>query len=35
MTVRLSQFQDPKRLNLLGLLLLPFTGKTSKYPGGP
>jgi sterol desaturase/sphingolipid hydroxylase (fatty acid hydroxylase superfamily) len=35
MTIGLSQFRDPKRLNLLGLLLLPFTGKTNKYPMGP
>ena len=35
MTIGLSQFRDPKRLNLLGLLLLPFTGKTGKYPMGP
>jgi len=35
MTIGLSQFRDSKRLNLLGLLLLPFTGKTSKYPMGP
>ena len=35
MTIGLSQYRDPKRLNLPGLLLLPFTGKTSKYPMGP
>jgi sterol desaturase/sphingolipid hydroxylase (fatty acid hydroxylase superfamily) len=35
MTIGLSQFRDPKRLNLLWLLLLPFIGKTSKYPMGP
>jgi len=35
MTIGLSQFRDPKRLNVLGLLLLPFIGKTGKYPMGP
>jgi sterol desaturase/sphingolipid hydroxylase (fatty acid hydroxylase superfamily) len=35
MTIGLSQFRDPKRLTLLWLLLLPFTGKTGKYPLGP
>jgi sterol desaturase/sphingolipid hydroxylase (fatty acid hydroxylase superfamily) len=35
MTVGLSQFRDPKRLSLLWLLVLPFIGKTGKYPMGP
>lgn len=35
MTIGLSQFRDPKRLNLLWLLVLPFIGKTGKYPMGP
>ena len=35
MTIGLSQFRDPKQLNLLRLLLLPFIGKTGKYPMGP
>jgi sterol desaturase/sphingolipid hydroxylase (fatty acid hydroxylase superfamily) len=35
MTIGLSQFRDPKRLNLPRLLLLPFIGKTGKYPMGP
>ncbi len=35
MTIGLSQFRDPKRLNLLWLLVLPLIGKTGKYPMGP
>jgi len=35
MTIGLSQFRDPKGLTLLSLLLLPFIGKTGKYPMGP
>ena len=35
MTIGLSHFRDPKRLTLPWLLVLPFIGKTSKYPMGP
>ena len=35
MTIGLSQFRDPKGLTLPRLLLLPFIGKTGKYPMGP
>ena len=35
MTIGLSQFRDPKGLTLPWLLLLPFIGKTGKYPMGP
>ena len=35
MTIGLSQFRDPKRLTLPWLLVLPFFGKTGKYPMGP
>jgi sterol desaturase/sphingolipid hydroxylase (fatty acid hydroxylase superfamily) len=35
MTIGLSQFRDPKGLTLHRLLLLPFIGKTGKYPMGP
>ena len=35
MTIGLSQFRDPKRLTLPWLLILPFSGQTSKYPMGP
>jgi sterol desaturase/sphingolipid hydroxylase (fatty acid hydroxylase superfamily) len=35
MTIGLSQFRDPTRLTLPWLLLLPFIGKTGKYPMGP
>ena len=35
MTIGLSQFRDPKELTLPLLLLLPFVGKTGKYPMGP
>jgi sterol desaturase/sphingolipid hydroxylase (fatty acid hydroxylase superfamily) len=34
MTIGLSQFRDPKGLTLPWLLLLPFIGKTGKYPMG-
>lgn len=35
MTIGLSQFRDAKGLTLPWLLLLPFIGKTGKYPMGP
>jgi len=35
MTIGLSQFRDSKRLTLPWLLLIPFIGKTGKYPMGP
>ncbi len=35
MTIGLSQFRDTKGLTLPWLLLLPFIGKTGKYPMGP
>jgi sterol desaturase/sphingolipid hydroxylase (fatty acid hydroxylase superfamily) len=35
MTIGLSQFRDSKGLTLPWLLLLPFIGKTGKYPMGP
>ena len=35
MTIGLSQFRDSKRLTLPWLLVLPFIGKTAKYPMGP
>jgi sterol desaturase/sphingolipid hydroxylase (fatty acid hydroxylase superfamily) len=35
MTIGLSQFRDSKGLTLPWLLLLPFSGKTGKYPMGP
>ena len=35
MTIGLSQFRDSKVLTLPRLLLLPFIGKTGKYPMGP
>ena len=35
MTIGLSHFRDPKGLTLPQLLLLPFIGKTGKYPMGP
>ena len=35
MTIGLSHFRDPKRLTLPWLLVLPFIGKTGKYPMGP
>jgi sterol desaturase/sphingolipid hydroxylase (fatty acid hydroxylase superfamily) len=35
MTIGLSHFQDREGLTLPGLLLLPFVGKTGKYPMGP
>ncbi len=31
MTIGLSQFRDPKQNNLLGMLLLPFTGNPGRY----
>lgn len=34
MTIGLSHFRDSKELSLLRLLLLPFIGKTGKYPMG-
>jgi sterol desaturase/sphingolipid hydroxylase (fatty acid hydroxylase superfamily) len=34
MAIGLSQFRDPKELTLHRLLLLPFIGKTGKYPMG-
>jgi sterol desaturase/sphingolipid hydroxylase (fatty acid hydroxylase superfamily) len=35
MTIGLSQFQDRKGLTLPRMFLLPFIGKTGKYPLGP
>ena len=35
MTIGLSHLRDSQRLTLLWLLVLPFTGKTGKYPMGP
>ena len=35
MTIGLSHFRDPKRVTLPWLLILPFVGKTGKYPMGP
>ena len=35
MTIGLSHFRDPKGLTLPWLLVLPFIGKTGKYPMGP
>ena len=32
MTIGLRQFRDPKKLGLLGVLALPFTGKPGDYP---
>nr|WP_272913401.1 sterol desaturase family protein [Desulfomonile tiedjei] len=32
MTIGLNQFRDPSRLTLLGILALPFVGKTGNYP---
>ena len=32
MTIGLNQFRESKKLGLLGILLLPFTGKTGDYP---
>jgi sterol desaturase/sphingolipid hydroxylase (fatty acid hydroxylase superfamily) len=32
MALGLSQFRDPKRLSLLWLIILPFTGPTGSYP---
>jgi sterol desaturase/sphingolipid hydroxylase (fatty acid hydroxylase superfamily) len=32
MTIGLSQFRDPRRLTLPWLIILPFFGKTGKYP---
>lgn len=32
MVLGLEQFRDPARLGLLGMLALPFTGKTGSYP---
>lgn len=34
MTLGLAQFRDPTRLNLLGILALPFVGELGKYPLG-
>ena len=34
MTIGLSQFRDPKELTLPRLLVMPFTGRTGKYPMG-
>jgi sterol desaturase/sphingolipid hydroxylase (fatty acid hydroxylase superfamily) len=35
MTFGLSHFRDPKELTLPRLIVLPFIGKTGKYPMGP
>jgi sterol desaturase/sphingolipid hydroxylase (fatty acid hydroxylase superfamily) len=35
MTIGLSHFRDPKELTLTRLIVLPFIGKTGKYPMGP
>jgi sterol desaturase/sphingolipid hydroxylase (fatty acid hydroxylase superfamily) len=35
MTIGLSHLRDPKQLTLPWLLLLPFIGRTGKYPMGP
>lgn len=34
MTLGLAQFRDPKRLNFMGILTLPFAGKPGRYPLG-
>ena len=35
MTIGLSHFRDSKPLTLPGLIVLPFIGKTGRYPMGP